>query len=253
MSLVDRIWRLSMTGLAFLCIFFGGGVLAMCLKPILAIFPGDRRRRTKWTIHRLFRLYLLGLRVGGLLRLQIVGACALDRAAGHILVANHPSLLDVVILMSLVPRAQCIVKHQLWQHRFLGPLMRQAGYISNALDPQEMVAACTASLVAGETLIIFPEGTRSIPGAKPVLQRGFAHLATLTEAPILPVTITCDPPTLVKGEPWWRIPTRAPLFRLVVGESVQMSEFLVDSNRTLATRRIVRYFSAYYESRISNV
>jgi 1-acyl-sn-glycerol-3-phosphate acyltransferase len=247
MSLLDRIWRVPLTGLAFLCIFFGGGVLAICLRPALSVLPGDRRGRTQWTIHRLFRLYLLGLRAGGLLRLQISGGCALDRAAGHIVVANHPSLLDVVILMSLIPRAQCIVKHQLWQHRFLGPLMRQAGYISNSLGAEEMVAACTASLVAGETLIIFPEGTRSVPGVKPVLRRGFAHLATLTEAPILPVTITCDPPTLVKGEPWWRIPSRAPLFRLVVGAPIRPAEFLLNANRTLAARRIVSYLSAYYE------
>jgi 1-acyl-sn-glycerol-3-phosphate acyltransferase len=247
MSLLDRIWRVPMTGLAFLCIFFGGGVLALCLKPVLAVFPGDRRRRTQRTIHRLFRLYLLGLRAGGLLRLQVSGGRTLDLAGGHILVANHPSLLDVVILMSLIPRAQCIVKHQLWEHRFLGPLMRQAGYISNALGAEEMLIACTASLVAGETLIIFPEGTRSVPGVKPALQRGFAHLATLTEAPILPVTITCDPPTLAKGEPWWRIPPHAPLFRLVVGAPVQSSNFLLNTNRTLAARRIVSYFSAYYE------
>lgn len=247
MRILDHAWRVPATGLAFLRIFFGGGVLALTLKPILALFPGDRRGRTQRAIHHLFRIYLQILRGIGLIRLEIVGRQRLTQIGGHIIVANHPSLLDVVILMALVPRSQCIVKHQLWRHRFLGPLMRQAGYISNALPAEELVEACAVSLRAGETLIIFPEGTRTTPGTSPVLQRGFAHLATMTAAPIVPVRITCDPPTLVKGEAWWRIPPRPPLFHIVIGITVQSTEFLRTAPRSLAARRLVRYFQSYYE------
>lgn len=247
MRWLDRPWRIVATGVAFLCIFFGGGVLALCLRPLLALRPGDRRGRTQHAIHRLFRFYLRLLKIGGLLRLEVAGVEGLAKAPGHIVVANHPSLLDVVILMSLIPRAQCIVKHQLWQHRFLGPLMRQAGYISNALEPEAMIAACAASLASGESLIIFPEGTRTQPGQPLVFQRGFAHLATETGAPVLPVTISCDPPTLIKGEPWWRIPPRPPVFQLRVGQPVPTEKISPNTNRGLAARRIVKYFREYYE------
>ena len=252
-SLLDRAWRVPATGFAFLCVFFGGGVLALALWPVLVVYPGDRRGLTQRTIRRLFHTYLLGLRLGGLLRIEVVEAARLQQVRGVMVVANHPSLLDVVILMSLIPRAQCIVKHELWQHRFLGPLMRQAGYLSNALPAEEMVAACAASLEAGENLIIFPEGTRSRPGQPLVMQRGFAHLATLSNATIVPVTITCDPPTLVKGEPWWRIPTRPPLFRLVVGERIESAAFLRERSRGLAARDLVKYLREYFESRLTDV
>ncbi len=253
MPVLDRAWRVPATGLAFLCVFFGGGVLALAMWPVLAVFPGDRRGRTQRAIHRLFRIYLSGLRLGGLLRIEVVEGGRLERAHGVMVVANHPSLLDVVILMSLIPRAQCIVKHQLWEHRFLGPLMRQAGYLSNALPAEEMVAACAASLAAGENLIIFPEGTRSRPGQPMVMQRGFAHLATLSSAAIVPATITCDPPTLVKGEPWWRIPARPPLFRLVVGERIESAAFMQERSRGLAARDLVKYLREYFESRLTDV
>lgn len=249
MRWLDLAWRVPATGVAFLCIFFGGGVLALCLRPILALCPGNRRERTRHAIHRLFRLYLALLRACGLARVQVTGAERLALVEGHVVVANHPSLLDVVILVALIPRAQCIVKHQLWRHRFLGPLMRQAGYISNALDPQDMIAACAASLAAGESLVIFPEGTRTQPGQPLVFQRGFAHMAVDTGAPILPVTITCDPPTLIRGEPWWRVPPRPPLFQVVVGHPVSVAPLTKNLNRGLGARRIVKYFLNYYESK----
>jgi 1-acyl-sn-glycerol-3-phosphate acyltransferase len=253
MRWLDLGWRIPATGFAFLCIFFGGGVLAFALQPALALFPGDRRDRTQRAIHRLFGIYLKGLSFGGLLRLQIEGAEKLAAAQGCMVVANHPSLLDVVVLMSLIPRSQCIVKHQLWQHRFLGKLMRQAGYISNSLPAEQMIEACAASLAAGESLIIFPEGTRSRPGQKLALQRGFAHLATMTAAKILPVVITCDPPTLVKGEPWWQIPPRPPLFRVVVGEVLESDRFMQAANRSLAARHLVSHIGHYFEERLENV
>lgn len=246
MRWLDYAWRVPVTGIAFLCIFFGGGVLAVCLRPVLALSRSNRRERTQRAIHFLFRFYLRWLHVCGLLRIEISGAKQLAEAPGHLIVANHPSLLDVVILTSLIPRAQCIVKHQLWQHRFLGPLMRQAGYISNTLGGEEIIAACRESLAAGDSLIVFPEGTRSRPGQPITLQRGFAHLATHTGAPILPVTITVDPPTLMKGDPWWRIPARAPLFRVSVGLPVEAEKFSIGVSRGLAARRIVKYFENYY-------
>ncbi len=187
------------TGAAFAFIFLGGGLLAVTALPLIALAGGNGRETPQSIIHACFRFYLKCLHGLGLLRIEIEGREWLAGSAGRLIVANHPSLLDVVILMALIPRAQCIVKHELWDHRLLGPLMRRAGYIRNDLDPSELVAACRLSLDIGSNLIIFPEGTRSRPGHLPRFHRGFANLATMTGAPIQLVVITCDPPTLTKA------------------------------------------------------
>ncbi len=151
-------WRLGATGVAFAFVFFGGGALAVTLLPVLALLPGDRHERVRWIIHTTFRFCLKALRLLGLVELQIEGTNHLDISVGRLIIANHPTLLDVMVLMALIPRVQCIVKHQLWKHRLLGPLMRQAGYISNDLAPEELVGNCRDALRAGNSLIIFPEG-----------------------------------------------------------------------------------------------
>lgn len=244
--------RLIGTGIAFACIFFGGGVLAVTLLPVLAILPGHRRERAQMVIHHLFRAYIAMLRLLRLIRLQTNGLDKLRGAAGRLVVANHPSLLDVVLLMSIIPNAQCIVKHQLWTHRFLGPLMRAAGYIRNDLPGEAMAAACQQALDHGNCLIIFPEGTRSEPGVPPQLRRGFANLATMTGAPVQPVTITCDPPTLTKGERWWYLPPRTPLFTLTVGDCLDPDIYAGQPYRSVAARRLVRALEAHYAGSLAH-
>lgn len=253
MRRVDILWRLPATGAAFAFIFFGGGLLAATLLPLLALIPGHRREHAQFLVHAAFRFYIRILQVLGLLRLEIEGLERLDGCGGRMVVANHPSLLDVVMLMALIPKTQCIVKAELWNHPLLGGLMRRAGYLRNDLDPEEMVAACRRALDAGNCLIIFPEGTRSQPGNPPQFRRGFANLATLTGAPIQPVFLSCEPPTLVKGEPWWRIPARRPVYRLVVDDCLADDWHQPSLPRSLAARKLVKSLESYYAEKLRNV
>lgn len=247
---IDRLWRLGGTAFAFSFIFFGGGLLAATLLPVLALVPGNQRERVQAIIRLSFRFYLFTLQGLGVIRVEIEGRERLNTTGGRIIIANHPSLLDVVMLMALVPRAQCIVKHELWNSLLLGRLMRRAGYIRNDLAADELVEACRAALDQGLSLIIFPEGTRTQPGSMPRFRRGFANLATLAGATIQLVVITCDPPTLVKGEPWWRIPARKPHFRLVVDECLDANMYLRYRYRSIAARKLVAYLEAHYAEKL---
>jgi len=245
-------WLLLGKLVALAFIFIGGGVLAVMVLPSLALMPGNRRERTQLYVHKSFRLYLRALQFFGLIRLQVIGPEKLRESGGKMIIANHPSLLDVVILMALIPQVQCIVKHELWRHRFLGILMRQAGYIRNDLDPEKLVAACKASLDEGRCLIIFPEGTRTPPGTLPRFQRGFANIATLTKAPIQLVFIACTPPFLFKGEPWWHYPSQRPFFQIVVGECLDAQAYSLYDQRSIAARKLVESLELYYENQIRN-
>jgi len=253
MRRLDHFWRVGATGMSFAFIFAGGGLLAGLALPALFLMRTRQRERLQLVIHAMFCFYLLCLRRLGLLTLEFEGVERLQVPGGRLVVANHPSLLDVVMLMALIPNAQCIVKNELWNHRLLGPLMRRAGYIRNDLEPEAFLAACQESLGKGQSLIIFPEGTRSQPGQPPRFRRGFANLATLTEASIQLVLITCDPPTLIKGEPWWRIPASRPTFRLVAGECLDAQSYLGYPHRSLAARKLVQFLEHYYAEKLGYV
>jgi 1-acyl-sn-glycerol-3-phosphate acyltransferase len=250
---LDHLYRQAATGFAFACFFLGASFLAAVVFPVLSWFPHYGRQRAQHVVRSIFQLYLAMLRGLGLIRLEVEGRQKLDHCRGRLIIANHPSLLDAVMLMALTPNAQCIIKHELWNNRFLGGVMRRVEYIRNDLEGGEFIEACRRSLDEGRNIIVFPEGTRSRPGIMPRFHRGFANIATMTQVEILPVVITCAPPTLTKGEPWWAVPATRPVFRLTVGDCLEADGYMTDHYRTIDTRRLVARMEAYYAERLANV
>jgi 1-acyl-sn-glycerol-3-phosphate acyltransferase len=252
---VSYVWRLFITGLAFVTLGVGGFLLAITIIPAARLFVRDsaaKVARTQTVIHRSFQLYILMLRVLGVIRLETIGAEKLPARRVSLIVANHPTLLDVVLIMALIPRACCVVKHQLWRHPFLGPVVRAAGYIRNDHEWERFIDDCRRALAAGRNLIIFPEGTRTVPGAPFRLQRGFAHIATLTRTDLQVVTITCNPVTLLKGQPWYDIPVRAARFRIEIDHQIAIEPFLQERSRAIGVRRLVSHLEAYYAGKLEH-
>lgn len=252
MQQLDYLWRLIAKFLALAFIFVGGGFLGAFIVPLAMLIPGQKCERVQYLVQYSFKFYLWWLQKTKVIDVRVDHADRLQQK-GHMIIANHPSLLDVVILMSLVPRVQCIVKHQLWKHMTLGILMRKAEYIRNDLSPEELIAQCKDATQKGRTLIIFPEGTRTPAGGIRKFNRGFANIALLTETPLLPVTITCNPPHLYKGEPWWHVPKRRPIFHVTVGESLDITPYIHYGSRSLAARKLVRAVEHHYEQMIDHV
>ena len=244
-------WRLPATGLGFASLGLGGVLLAATVFPLLRWTTRNewvRARRVQAVIRASFRVYIGLLQVLGLIRLEVAGEERIAACRGVLVVANHPTLLDVVLLMSRVPNAQCVVKHQLWRNRFIGPVVRAAGYIRNDLAPELFIERCRQALDRGHNLIIFPEGTRTVPGRPLRLQRGFANIALLVPADLQIACISCEPLTLTKGLPWYDIPERPAAFRVVFEDRVETAPFLRGASRALAARRL----AAHLETRLAS-
>ena len=252
---LSYIWRLFWTLVAVTVLTVGGFLFALTLIPLATLSIRDeqeRNRRALFIIRESFRVYIAMLRVMGILKLAVVGAAKLTNCKGKLIIANHPTLLDIVLLASIVPDTKCVVKSELFSSRLMSPIVRAAGYIRNDCDPGLFIEKCRDTLNAGFNLVIFPEGTRSVPGKPLHFQRGFAHIATLTGANLQPVLITCRPITLVKGEPYYRIPETRPVFRIEVGDEVDPHRFLNagSQSRARSARALVSFMEADFGSRL---
>ena len=249
---LGRAWRLLGTGFAFATFFLGGALLAALVFPWLAIGTRQPASRVQEFLRRVFAFFLRLLESLGVLRLDVSGAERLAACRGRLIVANHPTLLDVVFLMALVPRASCIVKNELWQSRFLGGVMRAAGYIRNDLPAEELVRQCRRALDDDGNLIVFPEGTRTQPDRRPRFQRGFANIALLAGVDIQVVVISCTPLTLTKGEPWYRIPPRQPLFCVEIAHEVDVRSFRRERYCGIGSRSLTRSLENFYLARLGH-
>ena len=253
-SRLFRLWRIPATGFAFAALGCGGLLLALLVFPLLRAAAADAataRRRTRAAIRLTFRGYLAMLRGLGLITVTVEGQARIEACRGRLVVCNHPTLLDTVLLMALVHDAQCVVKHQLWSHRCLGPVVRAAGYIRNDIEGEAFVLACRQALAEGSNLIIFPEGTRSVPGQPLRLQRGFANIALLVPADLQLLRVQCRPITLVKGEPWWRVPERRANFRVTAGDVLPVAPYLACGPRAIGARRLTTHLQAYWDQNVA--
>ena len=129
----------------------------------------------------------LGTLIGGF-ELKVDDREYLSHLSGKIVVANHPSLLDVVMLLSIIPNADCIIKASLGHHNIVSNIVNTL-YISNSLDFEHLTKECTKSLQAGNCLIIFPEGSRTKADGVHHFQRGAAHMALYSGCNLVPVAI----------------------------------------------------------------
>jgi len=216
-----RPWRLVATALSFLLFGVGGLALGILAVPALWLVPGPRvarQRRMRRLVSAAFRAFIGVMRGLGGLDYDLAGFERLGQP-GQLVVANHPSLIDVVFLIAFIPGAGCVVKSALWRNPAMALVVRGAGYVRN--HPTEaMIEGATAALEEGQTVIMFPEGTRTRPGQPMRFHRGAASVAARAARVVTPVFIAVTPTTLTKHEPWYRIPPRRPRFSLRVGEDV---------------------------------
>ncbi len=158
---LDHAWRVFGTGLSFVAFGLGGLLLGVLVMPVLLLMrdPVVRRRRARRVVQAAFASHLRLMRGLGVMTYEIEGGERLQRD-GLLVLANHPTLIDVVCLISLLPNADCVVKRAVACNPFMRGPVRAAGYISND-DGAGLVDDCVAAVHAGGTLVIFPEMMRA--------------------------------------------------------------------------------------------
>jgi 1-acyl-sn-glycerol-3-phosphate acyltransferase len=148
-----------------------------------------------------FRIYLTFLTLLCACRFDLRALDELARGGSgpRVVVANHPSLLDAVILASRLPNAVCIMKGALARNWLLGASARLAGYIVNDA-PLPMLRDAVRALQAGATLIIFPEGTRTAAPPADACADTAAVLAAHAGVPVQALLIEMS--SLYLGKHW---------------------------------------------------
>ena len=216
----------------FLCVIcfaiFGAGALGLggIIFPIMLFVcrkPAVQRRILSQSIHKSWRFFVWLMTMMRLISVRGVDARQMEKLHDKIIIANHPSLIDVVILISLVPRCVCVVKKSLFHNIFIKRVIRHI-YLSNDMGLEEFMERGTEFLESGYNIVIFPEGTRTVANRKIMLHRGFAYLHLKSGRPILPIHIDNMPPILGKMQKWYDIGTKTSVYTLKLKNEIVYSQ-----------------------------
>jgi 1-acyl-sn-glycerol-3-phosphate acyltransferase len=240
-------WKVISTAISFGVFGLGGLLLSMTVFPLIYISPISQQRRqqiSRKLLSKLFRGYIRMMELFGLIKLTVVGAEHLH-AEGQLVIANHPSLLDVVYLISQIDNATSLVKGAMWLNPFTAGTVLASHYIRN--DSDNPLQSCVDALDNGESLIIFPEGTRSDPQRPFKFHRGAANIALQAKQDISPVTISSNPPRLLKHQPWYESSRQTLQITLHCHPSLPIAPYLaMAAPRSIVARQLTRDIQALY-------
>jgi len=132
-------------------------------------------------------------------RLIRVDRGGIPSCGGCVVVANHPSLIDVVILVALMPRALPVAKHGLKRNPFVSLIVRNACLP----DDETLPSVAGRYLEKGWNVLVFPEGTRSPASGMGKFRRGAMQTALRCGAPVVCVSLRQSRRILGKDQKPW--------------------------------------------------
>jgi len=244
---LNKLWRTFATGFCFALFGLGGLSLTFFVFPFLHLFIKNKalkELKAQKIIQTSFFLFCETMRITGAIDYKIKGGDKLKKDRHCLIVANHPSLIDTVLITSQLPQCDCLVKEAIWRNPFMRGVVSCAGYIPNAI-PETLLTDCQTRLDNGHVLLIFPEGTRTTPGVASKLQRGAAQIAVKTASDIRVVHITVDPVFLTKEGKWYKVPETKPYFLVEVKDKIAINDFL---NEEQPPSKVVRQLNLHLNS-----
>lgn len=243
-------WRTIATALGFLLFGLGSLELVLFVCPCIVVFSKCRNQRSR-NIQRAisfhFKVFLVMIQWMEIMRVELHGLEKMADDKGVLIIANHPTLIDIVVMMAYLPEVDCVVKERLWKNPLLRWIVLTAGYIKNSAEPEVLFERCCDRLSQGRNLIVFPEGTRTIVGKYPVFQRGGARIALKACCSLRFIYLSCTPATLSKKHKWYDIPDRPFTYCLRVGRALDTTPWQEPNLRpSIGSRQLTDYISIHY-------
>jgi len=137
-------------------------------------------------------------------QVQTEGEEKLDREGSYVVMSNHCSLFDIpTVLTSLPFQFRMLAKASLFRIPFMGWYMSRVGYIPVKRDDpkkaRESIENAASRVASGLSVLIFPEGTRSVEGEVARFKRGGVNLAHTAAVSVVPVAIINSGRLLPRG------------------------------------------------------
>ena len=174
--------RLRAVARLFRCVIHGLHGLWIALVRFPSLSPAERQARIRWWSQKLLRLIGIDLRVEGT-----------AATGGSLLVVNHISWLDVMVVHAVVPEARFVSKADVKSWPLLSRLIDSAGTLylerERKRDALRVVHAMAAALRGGQTVAIFPEGTTSTGHGLLPFHANLLQAAISTATPVQPVAL----------------------------------------------------------------
>ena len=188
--------KLIRSALVLFCFaFFGIGalIISFVIFPFIKLFVPKKNQKNcfAFVIRKSWRFFIRMIESLKIIKVNIKDEQKLKSIKNKIIVATHPSFIDIVILIGLIPKSVCFAKKELMNNFWMKNIIKNI-YISSGLEFEEMKNITKEYLDNGYNIIIFPMGKRHKKDEYPKIRRGAAVVALNANKNIVPIRMYTD-------------------------------------------------------------
>ncbi len=210
--------------LAVFC-FFIFGIGAVILNFLLFPFIKNNKELCSDIIHNTWKFFVNLMMFLKLFRLDVK---KLEKIENKVIVSTHPSFIDIVILIALIPRSTCFVKKELAHNPILKNLVTSI-FITNEVELDELKSESKKMLDRGFNVIIFPSGIRHRRDEFPKIRKGASLVALNAGKNIVPVKMFSDRDFLFINQPFYAVSDRCVNFEIEQMREINIADFIGES------------------------
>lgn len=226
-----KIFRSILIVFSFFIFGIGSLFLNLILFPIEKKVLNNEIKYKEFASNIIQRLWLFFLKFIIFIRLIDIKTDDIEKLKSiknKIIVSTHPSFIDIVILIALIPKSTCYVKSSLAKNKIINRLVNSI-FVSNDLSLDEMQVETQKMIELGFNVIIFPMGIRHRKNEFPKIKKGASLIATKTNKNIIPIQLFANGDFLFINQPFYECGSKTVTFSLKVCKEIKINEFYNDS------------------------
>ena len=205
-------------------IFGAGSILLnfLVFPPLKLFFHGDKLARINSDVIRMsWKFFIFLNTITGLIKVDIK---KLEKIENKVIVSTHPSFIDIVVLVSLIPYSTCFVKKELAHNPILKNLISSI-FITNEVELEELKSQSKKMLDMGFNVIIFPSGIRHRRNEFPKIKKGASLVALNAGKNIVPIRMFTDGDFIFINQPFYEVDEKTVTFELEQCAEIDIQQF----------------------------
>ncbi len=177
------------------------------------------------TVHSSWKIFVAFLQLVKVLRLDIEDYEKIKNIKNSLIVSTHPSYIDVLILLALVPKTTCFVAPRLTENKFFKKIVESMFLISGK-SLEEICQDTEKMFDNGFNVLIFPSGIRHRKDEQPKIRKGASMVALHSKKNIVPIIMHTDFDFLQIGQPFYDAGTKPVTYSISCLDSINIESLL---------------------------
>ena len=212
--------------------------------PIIKLFVKDVNKRLdifSEIVYRSWNMFVKLVRFIKLIRLGVEDIKKMESIKNSVIVSTHPSYIDVLIILSLIPKTTCYVAPRLAENKFFKNIVESMFLISGK-PLEELKKDSFYMFEHGFNVLIFPSGIRHKKNEQPKIRKGASMIALNAKKDVVPVIMSTNFDFLQIGQSFCDAGSETVIYDIKCGETIKIDEFLKNddevSQRRFLTEKI---------------